>query len=59
MDILFDGVEHNVTVTETEYAITVNLEISDEAATVIQGILVVDPTLVGKPVGKSLTFSIS
>lgn len=59
MDILLGEESHNVTVTETEYAITVNLEISDEAATVVQGILVVDPTLVGKPVGKSLTFSLS
>lgn len=59
MDILFGDVEHEVTVTETEYAITVNLTLGQEAASVIQGILVVDPTLVGKPVGKSLTFSLS
>ena len=59
MDILFGPVYKNTTVTETEYAITVNLETTEDAAGVIQGILVIDPTLVGKPVGKSLTFSLS
>ena len=59
IDILFGDTSHNTTVTETEYAITVNIETTEVATAVIQGILVVDPTLVGKPVGKSLTVSLS
>ena len=59
MAILFGDVYYNVTVTETEYAITVNIETTESARGILQGIFVVDPTLVGKPVGKSLTFSLS
>ena len=58
MDILFGELEHNVTVTETQYAITVNIETDSASTGVLQGILTVDPTLVGKPMGATITYNL-
>lgn len=59
MDILFGDVEHTITVTETDYSITINITTSDETEGVILGLLTVDPTLFGKPIGVSISYNIN
>lgn len=58
MNILFGDIDHNVTVTETQYAITVNIETDSDSTGVLQGILTVDPTLIGKPMGATITYNL-
>lgn len=58
LDILFGDVEHDITVTETQNAITVNITTDSTSAGVLQGILATDPTLVGKPMGATITYSL-
>lgn len=57
-EILMGPVGYNITVTETQNAITVNIETELQNVTVLQGILNVDKTLFGKPIGATITFNL-
>lgn len=59
-DIFFGDIDHTITVTETEYSLTINISTSDEdAEAVLTGLLTVDKTLFGKPMGATLTYIIN
>lgn len=59
MDILFGDEFHTITVTESGYNVTVNITTTEDAESVISGLLVVDPTLFGKPIGISISYNIN
>ncbi len=56
--ILFGSESYNVTVTETEYAITINIDVDSSIVSTLMGILAVDSTLFGKPMGKTITYNL-
>ena len=60
LDVLFEGIEYNVEVTEENNTITVNITTENtEAISFFTGLLTVDKTLFGKPIGYQLIYTIS
>lgn len=58
--ILFEGVDYTAEITVEDYEITVDISTDDtEATNFFLGLLASDATLVGKPVGFKITYTIS